>query len=223
MGTRVTRITAATLIAVAALTACTEEPTAPPASVSSSAAPVDPDAEQRRGDRAEGSIKLGDLNKPKAASEVSAPFDPCGLSWQVFPAQVRPADGKPHTPTARQPGPDDPYEVDCRYDNSEPLTLDTNGNHTPTTKKIFTASVVWSATKLVADPTKHAGSTSKTWNNRPGILKPYNDPKHGNACLGLVTLSTGVAGVSIKNSRFPNTDPCTIVDAVLTAITAKAS
>jgi hypothetical protein len=223
MGTRVTRVTATTFIAIAAMTACTDDPAPPTEPGTSAVAPANSDVEQRRGDRAEGSISLGDLNKPKAATDINAPFDPCALTWDAFPAAVRPTDGKPHTPTAKQPGPDDPYEIDCRYDNSDPIILDPGGNPTPTSRKVFIASVIWSADKLVADPTKHEGSTAKTWNDRPGIIKPFVDTKHGNACLGLVTLSTGVGGVSVRNSRFPDTDPCTVVDTVLTAITASTS
>lgn len=136
---------------------------------------------------------------------------------------MRPTDGKPHTPAARAIQPDDPYEVRCVYDNSGALVLDSQGNNAGTSGGMFLVSVVWSANKLNADPAKRRGSTARSWNDRAGLVATYNDKKHGKACLGLVTLSRGVAGASVTNSRFRTVDPCAVVDSLLTAITATAS
>ncbi|UVS80576.1 hypothetical protein [Actinokineospora sp. UTMC 2448] len=188
--------TLVTAALITALAGCADHP----------AATIQPDHR-----RAEGSVQLGDLNNPKTAAEVGAPFDPCALTWADFPAAVRPVDGKPHSPIAQTLLPNSPFSVNCLYDNSTDQ------------RSVFAVSVVWSRSKLDADPGKHRGSTARSWNNRRGLIKPFTDRKHGKACLGLVTLSTGVAGASVRNSRFRDTHPCTVVDALLNAITAKTS
>lgn len=226
MGTRVTRVVSSAVVVLVAAgfgSACNDDSSVPGGQPSSAAAGPDGQVEQRRGGRAEGSVTLGDLNRPKSAAEAGAPFDPCGLSWEDFPAGVRPADGKPHKPSAQQPRKNDPFEINCVYDNSGAITLESDGSSAGPSGGVFAVSVIWSASRLVPDASKHKGSTAKSWNDRPGLIKPFTDRKHGAACLGLVMLSKGVGGVSVRNSRFRSVDPCAVVDAVLAAITAKAS
>lgn len=176
--------------------------------------------ERRRAGRAEGAITLGDLNKPKSAAEVGAPFDPCALGWAAFPVEVRPVDGKPHAPTARQPKPEDPYSVSCVYDNSGKVSFGVDGGAVAATAgTYFVVSVVWGE-RLNADPAKREGAQPKSWNGRNGLVhRQPDDPQRGAGCVTLVALGKGVAGVSVTNSRFPGVDPCVVGDAVITAIT----
>lgn len=221
-----TKVLLGAVLAATALAGCSDNPgggaTGP---IGSGVAPGESqeeakEAEARRGGRAEGSIVIGDLNKPKSAEESGSPFDLCSLKWEDFPAAVRPTDGKPHTPTARTPEADDPFAAKCLYDNSADTKIDMDTGAT-SSAGIFMASVVWGE-KLDADPSKRTGATPKSWNERAGLITTFDDPKHGKACLGLVTLSKGVAGVSITNSRFKDVDPCAVVDALLNVVTARA-
>ncbi|CRK57005.1 hypothetical protein [Alloactinosynnema sp. L-07] len=183
---------------------------------------TDPGLEQRRAGRGEGTIKLGDLNKPKDATEVGAPFDPCTtITWADFPGEVRPTDGKPHPPQLRAPEKDDPFDVRCLFDNSGAITLDSNGDRTGAQGSYFMVSVVW-GTKLEADPAKRKGSEAKTWTGKSGLIhRMPDDPKTGKGCIGLATLGSGVGGVAVTNSRF-GTDACAVVDALMGAITTRS-
>jgi hypothetical protein len=220
--------TAGLLLVTAALLgtgACTGPDTAGPAgSGVTGTAQADPGIEKRRAGRAEGSLVLGDLNKPKTAQELGAPFDPCStVTWNDFPAQVRPSDGKPHTPQLRQPGKEDPFDVRCLFDNSGEVSINADGGGNPQGGGRFLVSVVWaSGDKLNADPAKAQGAEAKTWNGKPGLIKRFpDDPKSGKTCLGMAKLSNGVGGASVTDSRFGG-DPCAVADALVNAIAARA-
>lgn len=216
-----TTILGLVLIAVAAAgIACTDTTDTPPTEESAEdTTAVDDGVQQRRAGRAPGSLTLGDLNKPPTPDDVGAPFDPCGLAWTDFPAAVRPTDGKPHKPTPQAPGKNDPYELYCRYDNSGTLTVSSDGTTSGATGR-FIVSVVWGR-KLSTDPAKHPGATQKTWSGKPGLIDRQKTDKNGTACTGYIRLSAGVAATSVTNSAFPDVDPCTVADAIMTAVAAK--
>ncbi|SER20141.1 hypothetical protein [Actinokineospora terrae] len=176
--------------------------------------------EQRRGGRAPGAIVLGDLDRPRDARQVGAPFDPCSVTWQDFPPAVRPTDGKPHPPALRSPGKDDPFDVRCAFDGVGTIRIPTDGAAGGPVGGYFLTSVVW-GTRLNADPAARAGSVAKTWSGKPGLQARVDDAKSGPGCVGLARLAHGVAGVSVTNGLFPGVDPCAVVDSVLTAITAR--
>ncbi|EWC64526.1 hypothetical protein UO65_0133 [Actinokineospora spheciospongiae] len=180
------------------------------------------DAVRRRAGRAEGSIVYGDLNGPEKASEVGAPFDPCTTpTWADLPAEVRPTDGKPHSPTMQTPGDKDLFAVGCLFDNSGKIIISAGDAPARQDGGRFQVQVVW-GTELDADPAHHQGSTGTSWNGKPGLIEALpEDPTFGKQCIGLVALSTGVAGALVSNSQFPAVDPCTVINAALTAITAK--
>lgn len=185
-------------------------------------APADNEgAQRRRAGRNEGVVVLGDLNKPKGAKDLGAPFDPCGLTWADFPAEVRPTDGKPRQPTARAPEKEDPFALRCLYDNSGKIVINADGTGGGTDGGYFMVSVVWGE-KLETDASQRAGSTTKTFGQRTGLVHPQPPDKNGKACVAIVALSKGAAGVSVTNGRFPAADPCTVAETVATAIVAKA-
>jgi hypothetical protein len=183
----------------------------------------DKEAEARRAGRATASVVLGDLDKPKSAKDVGAPFDPCGgdgLDWTAWPAPVRPADGKPHQPRQIKPG-GDGTGVQCRWDNSGAITVGPGGASAPE-GGYFTTTIAWGR-DLEADPAKRQGSTAKTWGGRPGWSLPGTS-QAGPTCTAVVDLGDGrgAAGVAVVNGRFSTAVPaCDVADTVLTAIVAK--
>lgn len=174
-------------------------------------------AARRRAGREPGAIRLGDLNKPKTPAEVGAPYDVCSLAWTDVPVEVRPTDGKPHQPTLDAPKKDDPFLVRCRYDNSGEIAINGGG------AGYFILGVGW-GDQIETDPAKISGSTAKSWNGKAGLIQRLPDkPQKGKSCIGSVKLSKGAAMVDVTNGRFPNIDPCTVVDAALAVVAAKGS
>jgi hypothetical protein len=213
--------------ALAGITSCDstngpDQPAADPSSASG-AASADPDAGPRRAGRTS-ALALGDLNKPKTAQELGAPFDPCGLQWTDFPAEVRPTDGTPHAPTLRAPQEGDGFDLRCLYDNSGKIRVDVNNPQSSGVEGgYFLVSVIWDH-EAGLDPAKTQGATAKTFNGRPGLVaRSPDDAKTGaRLCLAAVRVGAGgAAGVSVTNSRFKQTDPCTVAETVVTAIAAK--
>lgn len=205
--------------AVTGLSACTNDSPAPgPGGTAAGQGEDTAGIERRRAGRAEGSIRLGDLNKPKTAQEVGAPFDPCAVTWADFPAPVRPTDGQPHAPRLSQPGPDDPFKVNCIHDHSGKIEISMDGSGSPGTSARFFAKVIWGDQ---LDVGKIPNTTPKTWGGKAGVTKPLADSPQGKSCLGAMSLGTGVAIVDVLNGRFPSVDPCAVVDSLLTAIAAK--
>ncbi|WP_424187626.1 hypothetical protein ACOBQX_07465 [Actinokineospora sp. G85] len=180
------------------------------------------DTVRRRAGRTEGAITYGDLNGPKKADEVGAPFDPCTTpTWADLPTEVRPTDGRPHSPTLREPEEQDLFAVSCLFDNSGKVVISPEGGSPIDQDGRFQVQVVW-GTELDADPTRHENATGKVWNGKQGLIKPLpENPALGKQCIGMVALNTGVAGALVSNNKFPTVDPCTVVDAALAAITAK--
>lgn len=219
----------ATITALTGIAACTNKSaTTPPTASSASAAATatrdaDPDAEQRRAGRAAGSIALGDLNRPKDAKQLNAPFDPCALQWEDFPAAVRPTDGQAHAPTLRAPGKDDTYDIRCLYDNSGRIKIDPN-NPTASGPEggYFLVSIFWDSTASV-DPAKTKGSTAKSLSGRPGlVLRPPDDARTGSKlCLAAVKVGNGAGGVSVTNGRFKDVDPCVVAETLAAVIATK--
>lgn len=223
MNTRTGRwITSALVVgaAVTGLSACSDDPPAPgPGGTAAGQGEDTAGIERRRAGRAEGSIKLGDLNKPKNAAEVGAPFDPClVVTWADFPAAVRPDDGKPHAPRLSQPKPDDPYKINCVHDNSGAIKIEMDGSGSPGTSARFSVQIIWGDELEVG---KIPNTTPKTWGGKTGVTKPLADSPAGKSCLGAMNVSKGVAIVDVLNGRYPSIDSCAVVDSVLTAIAAK--
>jgi hypothetical protein len=180
-------------------------------------------ADQRRAGRTS-AVALGDLNKPKNAQEVGAPFDPCALRWTDFPAEVRPVDGQPHAPTLRAPQEGDTFDIRCLYDNSGKVKIDVNNPQASGVEGgYFLVSVIWDR-EAGLDPARNPGASAKSFNNRPGlVVRSPDDAKTGaKLCLAAVRVGEkGAAGVSVTNSRFKQTDPCAVAETMATAIAAK--
>ncbi|RLK58360.1 hypothetical protein [Actinokineospora cianjurensis] len=182
----------------------------------------DRQAAERRGDRTEGSIVLGDLDRPKTAQELGAPFDPCkDLSWNDFPAQVRPDPaGPPNTPRLGEVAQDDAFDIRCVWSNHATAHIGTDG--TSRTGRRFVVSIVWAAgDKLDADPTGKPDVEAKTWNGKAGLLRRVPANEDGKNCLGMARLGNGVGGAAVTDGRF-GIDPCVVVEALMNAITARA-
>lgn len=163
-----------------------------------------------------GAITLGDLDPRADANSVGAPFDPCGIGWQAFPADVRPPGDK--KPALRPPGERDGFAVGCRYDNSDSIRLDSDSNQVGVPQH-FIAIVAW-GTELSAAPADHPGSTPTAFAGKPGVLIPGKAPNGENRCTALVALNHGVGAVGVTNGRFP-IDTCSIATSVATAIASR--
>ncbi|SDN30076.1 Protein of unknown function [Allokutzneria albata] len=127
----------------------------------------------------------------------AAPYDPCKIvTWADFPLEVRTVENV--VPRHRPPNPQAPDEVyadGCAFDNMG--------------EKPFMALVIWgSITKIRVDP-KGPEDKPVVYGNRRGVRSVYP----GGQCVTRFTLDYGqVGGVSLVNERFPEVDPCTIVD-----------
>ncbi|MCP3799678.1 DUF3558 domain-containing protein [Allokutzneria sp. A3M-2-11 16] len=134
----------------------------------------------------------------------SAPFDPCKIvTWADFPLEVRPQ--VDIAPRHRPPNPQAPDEVfadGCSFDNNELIPF-----------KPFMALVIWgSITKIRVDP-KNPADKPMMYGNRRGVQTADVDEKGQKGCVTRFTLDYGqVAGISLTNGRFPEVDPCKVVD-----------
>lgn len=224
-------VTAAALACVAGCTSSdTNHPAAGPdvhdatqeTSAGAAAKPTDSDPGQRRAGRDPAKPQeLGALNKPPSAQDVGAPFDPCALSWNAFPPEVRPdpQDTDNHAPRLKKPDLDQ-WTVECEYDNSGSITVDPNGNNSSGPQGGYLIiSVSW-AKDGQADPSNAPGSQPKTWDGKPGFeLSQPDDPQLGQLCMSSVKLSTGSGVTTVANSRFRNQkSACDIADASAKAI-----
>ncbi|MFD1049782.1 hypothetical protein ACFQ1S_31745, partial [Kibdelosporangium lantanae] len=130
-----------------------------------------------------------------------------------------PAEG--HSPTLRRP--DSPqWTVQCDYDNSGSIKVDTNGaGSTDPEGGYLIITVVW-AKDGKADPTSNDGAQAKSWGDKSGFLLPQpDDPRFGQLCMSSVKLATGSGVTLVSNSRFKSqTSACAIADASAAAIGA---
>lgn len=165
-------------------------------------------------------ITLGDLDPRVDAKTVGAPFDPCQLGWQAFPAEVRPA--KDTKPRLRAPSADDVFKTGCRYDNGETVQTNKDPAGKPTQGKNFIALVVWAAPgQMKTAQSEQAGSQPHTFGSKPGLIKAgTNKSSNEPACTGIIPLANGTAAISITNGRFAG-DTCAIVKAVGEVIAGK--
>ncbi|GAA3996027.1 hypothetical protein GCM10022247_14960 [Allokutzneria multivorans] len=159
-----------------------------------------------------GEALAGPTPPPTTTSRLpgSAPFDPCKIiSWKDFPLDVRTVEDV--TPRHRPPNPQEPNEVysdGCAFDNNELVPF-----------KAFMTLVIWgSITKIRVDP-KNPGDKPVMYGNRRGVQTADVDEKGVKGCVTRFTLDYGqVGGVSLINGRFPDVDPCTVVDALAAKI-----
>lgn len=165
-------------------------------------------------------ITLGELDPPSDAKSVGAPFDPCTvIGWTDLPTAVRPAADT--TPSPHRPESGEDFILGCRFDNSGPTVTDDHAAPGGETAA-FTVTVLWGTTPpLSLNPSSYPGATAVTVAGRAGVQRPSTDPHGHPRCTGLMPVTTGVAGATVTNARFPRTDPCTVVTAALTAIAAK--
>jgi hypothetical protein len=225
------------IAAVSYLSACSSDPssentntpsTPAPTSVSSAPGDTNGDVQQRRAGREPQT--LGNLQpKPKTGTELGAPFEPCGLSWNDFPEQVRPKDNQPHAPTPQEIGRDVQWDVECDYDNSGPTDVTVQpGGGPPKVQDgaVFKVIIAW-AKSGTADPAKNPGSQPKEWSGRPGFLKPAPPhPTLGEGCTAAIRLRavTGAAGgsalVFVSDARFPM-PACDVADKLAAVIATK--
>ncbi|MFT7835728.1 hypothetical protein Q5530_06230 [Saccharothrix sp. BKS2] len=166
-------------------------------------------------------IVLGDLDPKVDAAAVGAPFDPCRLGWEAFPAPVRPA--KPSAPRLRPPGDNDIYSTACRYDHSEPAVLKPGGQAAVGAR--FITVVAWAKADdgMSANPAEHPNAHPAQFGDKPGLVKPGTNASSGDpTCTAILALADGVAGITVTNGRFPSVDTCTIARTVGDAVAAVA-
>lgn len=165
-------------------------------------------------------IVLGDLDPRVDAKTVGAPYDPCQLGWQAFPAEVRPE--KDTKPRLRAPSADDVFKTGCRYDNGETVSTNKDPNGKPTQGKNFITLVVWAAPgQMKTAQSEQAGSQPHTFGGKAGLIKSgTNKSSNEPTCTGIIPLANGTAAISITNGRFPG-DTCAIVKHVGEVIAGK--
>ncbi|MFC6091633.1 hypothetical protein [Saccharothrix lopnurensis] len=166
-------------------------------------------------------IVLGDLDPKVDAAAVGAPFDPCGLGWEAFPAPVRPE--KPNAPRLRPPGDNDIYSTACRYDHSGAAVLKP-GEQSAVGARFITV-VAWAKADdgMSANPAEHPDAHPAQFGDKPGLIKPGTNASSGDpTCTAILALANGVAGITVTNGRFPSVDTCTIARTVGDAVAAAA-
>lgn len=165
-------------------------------------------------------ITLGELDPPSDTGSVGAPFDPCTvIGWTDLPTAVRPAADTKPSPHQSENGED--FILGCRFDNSGPTVTDDHAAPGGETA-VFTVTVLWGTTPPMSlNPSSYPGATATTVAGRAGVQRPSTDPHGHPMCTGLMPVTTGVAGATVTNSRFPHADPCTVAAAALTAIATK--
>lgn len=164
-------------------------------------------------------IVLGDLDPRVDAASVDAPFDPCKIGWDVFPAPVRP--DKAVTPRLRAPKQGDIFSTACRYENSG--TVELKPGQQAGLGATFMTLIAWAAPDdgMSANPAEHPNARPATFAGKSGLLKPGTNKTTGEAqCTAIVDLGggRGVAGISITNGRFTTVDTCAIAQAVGDAV-----
>lgn len=214
--------TAATIAATATMLLGTDHvPVA--AGAPSSAAPTTASAGASTTRDSGARIVLGDLDPRVDAASVGAPFDPCKIAWDVFPAQVRP--DKPVKPRLRAPKSGDIFSTACKFENSGAAEL--KPGEQAGLGKTFMTLIAWAKPSdgMSANPAEHPNATAAQFKGKPGLLKPTTNKASGEAqCTAIVDLGggRGVAGVSITNGRFAAVDTCTIAQAVGDAVATAA-
>lgn len=165
-------------------------------------------------------LTLGALNAPATTGSVSAPFDPCTvIDWSDLPTTVRPATATRPSPQKPEMGED--FVLGCRFDNSGPTTSDDHA--APGGEPgLFTVTLTWDTTPpgpltASSDP----AATAVLFGGRAGVQRQGTDPHGHRMCTGLMPVAAGAAGATVTNSRFPQTDPCTVVATALGAIASK--
>ena len=161
-------------------------------------------------------ITLGDLDPRVDANTVGAPYDPCALGWDAFPAEVRP--DKDKKPRLRAPGANDVFRMGCRYDNGEvPKDAGPDGKI-----KNFIALVVWAKPgDMKTAQSEQEGSQPHTFGTKAGLIKPgINKGSNEPSCTAIIPLANGTAALTITNGRFA-TDTCAIVKHVGEVIAGK--
>lgn len=158
---------------------------------------------------------LGALHPPPDFTEVGAPYDPCTVvTWSDFPEKVRPRAAKPRKPTPHTPDENSAYAIACAWEANGPVVRDANGASTGA--GMFSTWIVWGKTgEMNPNPPK---STPATFGSAQGSLTPNTTSQGAPMCTGFAVLPTGVAGVSVLNSRVPQVDPCTLATDLLTRI-----
>lgn len=161
---------------------------------------------------------LGALHPPPSADEVGAPYDPCTVvDWSDFPEQVRPRAAKPRKPTPRTPDKNSAYAIACAWEANGPIVRDANGKSTGA--GMFSTWIVWGkAGEMNPNPPK---SNPATFGTAQGSLVTSATSQGAPMCTGFAALPTGVAGVSVLNSRVPQMDSCALVTDLLTRIAAR--
>ncbi|MEU3648754.1 hypothetical protein AB0E59_35640 [Lentzea sp. NPDC034063] len=164
-------------------------------------------------------ITLGDLDPRVDAKTVGAPYDPCALGWQAFPAEVRP--DKDIKPRLRAPGANDVFRTGCRYDNGAVSDLTASPEKRGQLKNFF-ALVVWAKPgEMKTAQADQPGSQLHTFGGKTGLIisgtnKSSNEP----LCTGIIPLANGTAAIAITNGRF-GIDTCSIVKHVGEVIAGK--
>lgn len=217
--TAVSWITVIALCGSAAACTKTIDGTPSPATTASQGSSASSSASGQSG--AKGAIALGDLDTPPDAKSVGAPFDPCAVGWDAFPAEVRPEPDK--KPRLRGPDGNGNFTTGCRYDNSGSITISADPKAGPAELgSTFITLVVWGAPGTIsADPAKNAaGGVPATFGGKPGLTRAGKDSKGQPTCIAIVQLANGAGGASVTNGKFPAVDACAIASSVATKIAA---
>ncbi|MFD0207493.1 MULTISPECIES: hypothetical protein [Saccharothrix] len=216
--TRTAAVLAALTAATASLTGIATASTAPSSSSPPGTAATS-GTKPTGGDNGTARIVLGDLDPRVDAASVAAPFDPCKVGWDAFPAEVRPQPAI--TPRLRAPKDGDIFATACRYDNS--ATAELKPGEKAGLGATFLTMIAWARPTdgMSANPADHPNARAETFNGKAGLLKPgtnrsTNEPQ----CTAIVSLADGVAGISITNGRFSTIDTCQIAKTVGDAVAA---
>ncbi|WP_143230001.1 hypothetical protein [Actinophytocola xanthii] len=176
---------------------------------------------------------LPDLGRPTSAPPVTPPgstehqaasdtgtadpthgtstIDPCHLfQWSDFPEPVRPSTNVEPEPVPRKP--DDVFDTACTFAYFSDDT---------TQQRLFSTFVAVGHTpNMSADPQSHQAEPAE-WGGRPGTRKTVTT-EDGTVCTGLIPIDDdNIGGVSVINSLIPHTDPCAVVDALLTTLASR--
>ncbi|PRW63458.1 hypothetical protein CEP50_10270 [Actinopolyspora mortivallis] len=169
-------------------------------------------------------VVLGDLDPPRDARELGAPFDPCdsGL-WQAVPERVRPPEPGEDEPVVLSPQDNEgtPQGLTCKFANHQTSAEGTDG--------VLRVYVSWGRTLRPLESPERTTFGSGT----PGAIKRsravFRRDSEGNPtatapkCAAEAELSEGEAAVSVLNPAFPDVAPCDVARAVMDRVVESSS
>ncbi len=162
-------------------------------------------------------MMLGDLNGPKTAQELGAPFDPCNKSFYQALGEFAPAEARTPTYLNTNDEPDLPPLVICKFHNSDDVGITTNlesGEVSSTTGDAFNVYVSWGE-----ELGPLGGAQPTDYNGKPGLKLAGGNGEGDARCDTRLTLDKGTAGVIVQNRKFPDADACAVARSVTEHVT----